>query len=37
MYTEKEIYARQENLRKSDKQMASNHIWMPGLSVDEQI
>ena len=28
-HMEKEIYARQENLRKSDKQVASNHIWMP--------
>ena len=28
-HMEKEIYARQKNLRESDKQMAANHIWMP--------
>lgn len=28
-HMEKEIYARQKNLRKSNKQMAANHIWMP--------
>ena len=28
-HMEKEIYARQKNLRKSNKQMAANHIGMP--------